>query len=135
MMQVDSTVAMTEGPLVYEQAAAVTLEALEDALLAAFLAARDALLADRVVVFVVRDEDLLGHGAAADAALAGGLVGMVRALAIEGVRDGWRINALALSASVTESDRDTWIQRLSEPSGATGELFMLGDLHLGKVSV
>ncbi len=135
MTVADPAVAATDGPLVYEQPAAVTLDTLEDELLSAFVALRDALVAGRAVVVVVRDGDLLGHGAAADAALAGGLVGMARALAIEGTRDAWQINVLSLSPAVTEPDRETWVRRLSEPAGASGELFRLGELHLGKVSV
>jgi NAD(P)-dependent dehydrogenase (short-subunit alcohol dehydrogenase family) len=126
---------MTESPYIYQQPATVTLDTLEDTLLAAFLTVREALTGGGAVVVVVRDADLLGHGQSADAALAGGLVGMVRALAIEGVRDGWQINALALSGAVSDEQREIWIERLVEPAGATGELFRLGELHLGRVSV
>jgi NAD(P)-dependent dehydrogenase (short-subunit alcohol dehydrogenase family) len=65
------------------------------ALTGAFVAAREALEAQRPVVVVLAAGDLLGQGDPLDAAVATGLLGMVRTLAIEGAKPGWRINVVA----------------------------------------
>ena len=65
------------------------------ALTGAFVAAREALEAGRPVAVVVAAGDLLGQGDPLDAAVATGLLGMVRTLAIEGAKPGWRINLVA----------------------------------------
>jgi hypothetical protein len=111
------------------------IDELEAALLDGFGRARDAVLSGRSVVVVVRDEDLLGHREPADAALANALVGLVRALATEGVREGWTLNALALADGTTDAERSAWIDRLAGGDGARGALIRLGDLHLGRVPV
>jgi NAD(P)-dependent dehydrogenase (short-subunit alcohol dehydrogenase family) len=108
---------------------------LEAALLDAFRRAREAVTAGRSVVVVVRDEDLLGHGEPADAALANALIGLVRALAIEGVREGWTVNALGLADGTTDAERGAWIDRLAGGDGARGAVVRLGDVHLGLVPV
>jgi NAD(P)-dependent dehydrogenase (short-subunit alcohol dehydrogenase family) len=108
---------------------------LEPALLAAFRRARAALAAGRPVVAVVRDGDLLGHGEPADAALANAVLGLVRTLAVEGVREGWTVNALAVGEGVSEQQRATWTRRLGEGEAAGGALLRLGELHLGRVPV
>jgi NAD(P)-dependent dehydrogenase (short-subunit alcohol dehydrogenase family) len=106
---------------------------LESALLDAFRRARAALAAGRPIVAIVRDSDLLGHGEPADAALANAVLGLVRTLAIEGVREGWTVNALAVGDGVSEQQLATWIRRLGEGQAVGGALVRLGDLHLGRV--
>jgi hypothetical protein len=83
---------MTTEVAVIEATPLDGLDDLEPALLDAFLRARDAVTGGRSVVAVVRDADLLGHCEPADAAFANGLVGLVRALATEGIREGWTVN-------------------------------------------
>lgn len=85
------------------------------------------------VVVVLDDAALLGHRGASPAAVAGGLLGLVRALAIEGEREGWRINALVVDESVTEADRAAWLSRLEEPSGALGSVLRIGQLQRGRL--
>ena len=63
----------------------------------------------RPAVVIVRDCDLLGHGGAADAALANGLLGLVRALATEGLREQWVVNMLAI-----ETDTDAQAEEIAE---------------------
>jgi NAD(P)-dependent dehydrogenase (short-subunit alcohol dehydrogenase family) len=126
---------VTAAAVVYEAPSGVDLARLEDALFTAFSTIREALEQDQSVVVVVRDEDLLGHAQPADAALAGALVGLTRALATEGARAGWRINAIAVTADVDPIDQATWISHLSESPGLNGELVRLGPLHLGRVPV
>jgi hypothetical protein len=121
--------------LVLEAAEGVGLDGLEPALLDAFRRLRDAVLAGRPAVVVVRERDLLGHGDEFDAALAHGLIGLVRALSIEGAKPGWTVNALALADDTGAAERTTWVERLADPAGATGAVVRLGAAHLGKVAV
>ena len=53
----------------------------------------------------MRERDLLAHGDEFDAALAHGLIGLVRALAIEGAKPGWTINALAVAEDTGADER------------------------------
>ena len=109
------------------------LDELEPALVDAFTRSRDAVTAGRPVVIVVRDGALLGHAEPADSAFANALVGIARALATEGVRDGWTINVLAVTDATSDADRAAWLDRLALGDGASGALVRLGDLHLGRV--
>ncbi|HKZ12289.1 MAG TPA: hypothetical protein VJL81_00445 [Solirubrobacterales bacterium] len=120
------------------------------ALTGAFARARDALEARRPVVVVVAAGDLLGQGDPLDAAVATGLLGMVRTLAIEGAKPGWRINVVAAPgvaeaggreglgvASVDEAADEEdpvalTIAMLAE-SELTGQLLQVGGANLGKL--
>ena len=124
---------MNAEPATYTAPTGVDIELLEETLLGAFHALRDALASGRPAIAVVRDADVLGHGDAADAALANALVGLVRALATEGTRDGWMVNALAVPDDVDPDGASVWIDRLAHANGLTGGLVRLGDLHLGRV--
>jgi hypothetical protein len=119
--------------LTYEAPAIGSLDQLEDELTRAFLVIRSALDRGDSVVVVVADSDIQGVGHTAGAALAHGLLGMVRALAIEGRKSHWRINALSVVDGTDAEDREGWVRRLSKPQGASGALVRLGDAHLGKV--
>ena len=81
---------------------------------------------------IVRDSDLLGHGDPADAALANGLLGLARAFAIEGRREQWVVNVLAVEEGAEDASH-SWVERLSDPQGVAGALIRVGDLHLGRV--
>src|SRR5262245_64722896 len=72
-----------------------SIEEIEPQLLEHFGAARAALLDGDAVVLEVAAGDLLGHGDAADGAVACAMVGLARALALEGARAGWVINVVA----------------------------------------
>jgi NAD(P)-dependent dehydrogenase (short-subunit alcohol dehydrogenase family) len=124
---------VTPSPEVLHARPLSGIEDIEPALLDAFLRAREAVVGGRSVVAVVRDGDLLGHGEAADAAFANALVGLVRALATEGAREGWTVNALAVPDEMRADQRDAWIARLARGEGAGGALLRLGDLQLGRV--
>ncbi|MCR1783677.1 hypothetical protein KVF89_14140 [Nocardioides carbamazepini] len=101
------------------------------ALLVAFGQVQKAIGADEDIVVVVPAADLLGHRGPARAALVGGLVGIVRAVAFEGARPGWRINALALPDEVDLSD-DTAVERV--PDGLSGQVVTMGTALIGKVA-
>ena len=47
------------------------------------------------MVVVLAARDLMGQGDPLDAAVATGLLGMVRTFGIEGAKPGWRVNAVA----------------------------------------
>jgi hypothetical protein len=119
--------------LIYEPAVAVGLDGLEDELARAFTSIRAALEEGDAVVVSLDDRDVAGTGDVARAALAHGLIGLTRALALEGAKPGWRIAALSSTADVAPRERQRWIDHLSESSAASGTLMRLGGAHLGKV--
>jgi NAD(P)-dependent dehydrogenase (short-subunit alcohol dehydrogenase family) len=120
------------------------------ALTGAFVAAREALEAGRPVVVVVAAGDLLGQGDPLDAAVATGLLGMVRTLAIEGAKPGWRINVVAgpglaedgeaeefgveaEDEAADEEDPVALIVGMLAESELTGQLLQAGGANLGKL--
>jgi hypothetical protein len=107
------------------------LDAVTPALTGAFVAARDALGAGRAVAVVVDAADLLGQGSPLDAAVATGLLGMVRTLGIEGVKPGWSINVVAGG----EGDEAAVEETVAMLAGSllTGQLLTVGGANLGKV--
>ena len=119
--------------LVYESAETVELDGLEDELARAFSIIRAALARGDVVVVALDEHAVEGGGDPVRAALAHGLLGLVRALATEGRNAGWQINALATPRGLDGEARLAWIDRLAEPAGASGTLIRLGTDHLGKV--
>jgi hypothetical protein len=121
---------MTE-PLVLRQRAARDVDDVGRQLTQAFLAVREAVLSGRRVVLVVQDRDLLGQGAAEDAAVANGLLGLMRAVAVEGTRPGWHVCAVAhtdpepVSAAV--------MAFATSGAGPSGQLLRTSTVHLGRV--
>ena len=107
------------------------LDAVTPALTGAFAEARAALEAGRPVAIVVDARDLLGQGSPLDAALATGLLGMVRTLGIEGAKPGWRVNVVA-GGEGEEELVDEAVAMLSG-SSLTGQLLQVGGANLGKV--
>lgn len=122
-------------PVVWQAPRGTGIDDLEATTLEVFHRLLDAVSQGRAAVVVVREADLLGHGELGDAVLANAVVGLVRALATEGARDGWIVNALAIDEGIDEPARQTWIERLADPRGLSGALLRLGDVHLGRVPV
>lgn len=92
---------------------------------------RGAVLEGRPVTVLVRDLDLLGQGTATDAAVANAMLGMVRALALEGARHGWRVNAVA-----TGSERPSReLFALLRGAEISGQLLRTTGAGLGRVPV
>lgn len=118
---------------IYEAPADARLERLEDDLADAFESFRSALEQGEAVVVCLDDRDLQGAGAPHQAALAHGLLGLARALALEGRRAGWQIAVLASSADVEPAERIRWIEHLAEGGAASGALLRLGAEHLGRL--
>jgi len=112
--------------LVLHQPAIEDFEELEDALLGAFRA----LVAqgEDPSIVVLRSEDVAAQGEPVAAALAHGLIGLVRALALE----QFTLNALAVDDGV---DADHWIERLADPQGLTGQLVRLDSRSVGRLAV
>lgn len=121
------------GVLIYKPSVRISVAELEDELARAFAAITSALDDGEAVVVSVQDRDLQGVGGLADAALAHGLLGLARALAIEGSRPNWRIAVLSSTPDVDPLERQRWIDRLSESAAAQGLLVRLGSGHLGRV--
>jgi len=119
--------------LIYEPPPHVDLDRLEDELARAFGTIRACLAEGDSVVITLADRHLQGHGSVAEVALAHGLVGLARALALEGAKPGWQIATLATTPSVSADERLRWIELLSDSPPAVGTLVRLGGEHLGKV--
>jgi hypothetical protein len=89
---------------------------------------------------------LLGQGSPLDAAVATGLLGMVRTPAIEGAKPGWRINVVA-GAGVAADRPDAGGEdapggeqaavadtvAMLAGSSLTGQLLQVGGANLGKL--
>ena len=107
------------------------LDRLDTVLLDAFRALRAALAEGRPAIVVLADADVSAHGDPVGAALAHGLLGLVRALATEGAREGWIVNALSVGEG---ADPGPWIERLADPHDLRGALVRLGGEHLGRIA-
>jgi hypothetical protein len=121
--------------LLYEPAPETAIDELEDELARAFELIRDALLGGDAVVVSLDERHLQGVVDVADAALAHGLLGLARALAIEGRKLDWHIAVLSSPVDIDSSERLRWIEHLAESSAASGAIVRLGGDHLGKVPV
>ncbi len=104
------------------------VDGVERAIVAAFEAIRSSLSAGASVLVVLSDGDLLGQGDPADAAVASALLGLVRAAALEGEKQGWMINAV--------SRRDPGVCLPTEAiaeMALSGQLIRVGTGHLGRI--
>lgn len=114
---------LVEQPVVGDQ-----LEDIVRELTLVFRRVKGAVLDGKHVLILLNDADLLGQGTPADAAIANGLLGMARAVALEGVREGWRINVV----STRDGDTTDVVYCLVE-AGVSGQLVRLGSDHLGRL--
>lgn len=105
---------------------------LDAELLRAFRACRDALVGGRPVLVLLHEEDVLAHGDPAGAAMAHALIGVVRALAVEGEREGWSIDAIGVGPG-DDPDDGAWLARAGSAAGGNGALLRSGFAHLGRV--
>jgi hypothetical protein len=118
---------MTEVVVIEQPHLERGVDDLEVALAAAFEATREALANRQPVLFVLHDGDLLGQGDVADAALACALLGLMRAAALEGSKEGWVVNA------VTRRDTEAPPTDAITSLGLSGQMIRLGTDHIGKV--
>ena len=103
------------------------------ALTRAFEVSRAAAQAGESIVYVVQNDDLLGRRGPGKAMLAAGLLSAARTAALEGVRDGWTANVIAVSNDVDADRVADWANRLVESPDVTGEVLRIGPDHIGKV--
>jgi hypothetical protein len=118
--------------LIYE-APAPRLDRLEEALARAFRSIVAASGRGEAVVVVVEDRDLQGCGDPSAAAFAHGLLGLVRALALEGRGDGPPISMIAPTEGVSAEERAHWLETLGRSAAASGSLLRLGGGQLGRL--
>jgi len=116
--------AILSQPVVGDDVARVNAELTD-----AFAAIREAVAAGRPVAVLLRDGDLLGQGDIADAALAGGLLGLVRAFALEGAKP---VNAVTHRGD--EDAARAAAAALDGIADLSGQLIRLGTAHLGKLT-
>ncbi len=112
------------------QAPCPDLSAIGGQLRAAFESTRAALAAEDSVVIIVRSSDLLGQGTLEDAAVASGLLGLMRAVVFEGGAKGWCVNVVATATG--EDPPAEVLAALSLP-GITGQVLNLNTAAVGKV--
>lgn len=98
----------------------------------AFEVSRAAAQAEESIVFVVRQDDLLGRRGAGNAMVATGLLSAARTAALEGARKGWAANVVAYDHDTDRSSVEGWATRLLETGDVTGELIRVGSGHIGK---
>ena len=101
-------------------------------LCAAFDATKPAAIAGDPVVYIVSSDALLGRTGAGNAMVATGLLSAARTLAAELKRDGVPVNVLGITPETPVEAISTWVGRLLEPGGPTGELVQLGGTQIGK---
>ena len=116
---------------IIRQVAAVSLDDVAAQLHDAFTAARDAVDAGEPIVIVAHGADLLGQGSVEDGAVAGGLLGLVRALMFEGGRKGWHINLVAVDRG-DEPDPELLAAAANIPT-LNGQVLNGSSGHIGKV--
>ncbi len=103
-----------------------------DEMTEAFMLSREAARAGAPVVYVVDSADLLGRRGAGKAMVATGLLSAARDLAQETVRAGIPANVVATDEHTDPQVVATWIARLLDRPGTTGELIRLGSTHLAR---
>ena len=103
-----------------------------DEMTEAFVLSREAARAGAPVVYVVESADLLGRRGAGKAMVATGILSAARDLAQETVRAGIPVNVLATDESTDPQVVASWIVRLLDRPGTTGELIRLGSTHLAR---
>jgi hypothetical protein len=98
----------------------------------AFEVSRAAAQAEESIVYVVRQDDLLGRRGAGNAMVATGLLSAARTAALEGAQKGWAANVVAYDLDADRSSVEAWATRMLEAGDVTGELIRVGSGHIGK---
>ena len=117
--------------VVIEQRPSTGLPDVADQLRDAFLRVRDAVDAGETVVIVVCASDMLGQGTVEDAAVATGLLGLMRAGTFEGASKGWQINVVAVDTGA-QAPADL-LAMAGQPASLKGQVLNAGSGHMGKV--
>jgi NAD(P)-dependent dehydrogenase (short-subunit alcohol dehydrogenase family) len=122
------------GPgLVFDASAAepVDWDALDAILTEAFLACQEAMTERQRIVMVLHEPSLYGHTGELRSALAAGLLGGARSLAVEGRRHDIAVNAVATGEEDLVQVAGTIAWLLSQ-DGLSGQLICCGTVHLGR---
>ncbi len=98
----------------------------------AFQLSRSAAQAEESIVYVVRQDDLLGRRGAGNAMVACGLLSAARTAALEGARKGWTANVVAFDEVDDRAMVEEWARRLVDDGAVNGELIRIGSGHIGK---
>ena len=117
--------------VVIEQRPSPSLSDVAEQLRGAFLLTRQAIDASATVVIIVQAPDLLGQGSVEDAAVATGLVGLMRAVTFEGASKGWQINMVAVDRGASAPAE--LIVLAGELGPLKGQILNVGTGHMGKV--
>jgi hypothetical protein len=97
----------------------------------AFEAARSVAQGEESIVYVVRQDDLLGRRGPGNAMVACGLLSAARTAALEGARKGWTANVVAFDEE-ERSAAEGWARHLLDDGNVNGELIRVGSGHIGK---
>ena len=117
--------------IIIEQRPASGLTDVADQLRDAFLRAREAIDASETVIIIAQAPDLLGQGTVEDAAVATGLLGLMRAITFEGASKGWQINMVAVDSG-NEAPAEI-LAMAGQPGPLKGQVLNAGAGHMGKV--
>jgi hypothetical protein len=93
---------------------------------------RAAAVSEESIVYVVRQDDLLGRRGPGNAMVATGLLSASRTAALEGARKGWTSNVIAYDEDADLASVEAWSETLLDSGGVTGELIRVGPGHIGK---
>ncbi len=102
---------------------------------AAFAGSQEAARQEESILYVVRNDDLLGRSGPARAMVSAGLVSGARTAALEGARRGWTANVVAYDEAVSHGAVLQRALTILEDGIITGELVHLGPGHIGKALI
>lgn len=112
------------------QAPARSLADIAEQLRQAFLLVQQCVAEQTPVVLCVDGPALLGQSSVEDAAVATGLVGLARAVGLEGAAKGWQVAAVAVDPG---AEPDAELVRLATLPGLCGQVINASAGALGKV--
>lgn len=102
---------------------------------AAFVMAREAARSQDSIVYVVKNDDLLGRNGPIPAMISSGLVSAARTAALEGSSKGWTANVIAHDTSIPAEAVMERARFILSNWTTTGEVIHLGPGHIGKALV
>lgn len=124
-----------EGFLFWMEAIGDSWDEVADELRAAFIGSQDAARNGASIVYVVRNDDLLGRSGSGRAMVSAGLVSGARTAAMEGARKGWTANVVAYDEDIPPETVLQRAQAILKDGVITGELVHLGPGHIGKALI
>lgn len=101
----------------------------------AFFGAREAAKSEASMVFIVKNDDLLGRNGPSCAMAAAGLVSAARTAALEGFSKGWTANVVAYDITVEPAEVLERAKFVLENGITTGEVIHMGPGHIGKALI